>query len=242
MSFFDLSLPKSNQKKHSKLFPNSIRACIIGKSGSGKTNLLLNFLLKIGFLDYDHIYLFGKSLHQPEYQFLIECLENGYDKDEILDLIAIYKTSQTMPILSRKESNPIAITYGIDVLDPELLDPREKNLVIFDDLMLEKQQKIENYFTRGRHNNIDSFYLSQNYTEIPSHTVRENCNFFILFPQDHRTLLYFHGNHCKDIGKDKFLELCRMAWDIPYGFVTIDINATDKKYRKMLDYRFKVQI
>lgn len=134
------------------------------------------------------------------------------------------------------------VTHGNEVFDPVELDPNEKNLVIFDDLMLENQSKIERYFTRGRHNNIDCFYLSQNYTEIPPHTVRENANFFMLFPQDETALNNFHKNHCRDIDKEKFRLLCNLSWEIPFGFVTIDLSDFEKKrkYRKLLDYCLKL--
>ena len=50
-----------------------------------------------------------------------------------------------------------------DVPDPRDISPENKNLMIFDDLQLEKQNKCESYYVRGRHSNIDSFYLAQNY-------------------------------------------------------------------------------
>ena len=77
------------------LLPKDIRELIIGKSGCGKTTLLINFLLRPGWLDYSNIKMFGKSLFQPEYHILkkvfeeklpkklIRLLEN---KNEITDL------------------------------------------------------------------------------------------------------------------------------------------------------------
>ena len=43
------------------LLPRSIRGLIVGKSGCGKTTLLLNLLLKPGWLDYDTLFVFGKK-------------------------------------------------------------------------------------------------------------------------------------------------------------------------------------
>ena len=71
-----------------------------------------------------------------------------------------------------------------DVADPRKLDPEDKNLMIFDDLLLEKQNKCECYYIRGRHSNMDCFYLSQNYFKLPRKTIRGNANFICLFPQD----------------------------------------------------------
>ena len=64
-----------------------------------------------------------------------------------------------------------------DVPDPRELIAEDKNLMIFDDLLLEKQNKCECYNIRGRHSNVDCFYLSQNYFKLPRQTIRENANF-----------------------------------------------------------------
>ena len=49
------------------LLPKGIRGLIIGKSGCGKTISLINLLLRLGWLDYNNINIFGKSLFQSEY-------------------------------------------------------------------------------------------------------------------------------------------------------------------------------
>ena len=49
-----------------------------------------------------------------------------------------------------------------DVPDPRELSSDKKNLMVFDDLLLEKQNTCETYYVRGRHSNIDCFYLAQN--------------------------------------------------------------------------------
>ena len=71
-----------------------------------------------------------------------------------------------------------------DVSDPRDLKSTNKNVMIFDDLLHEKQNKCESYYVRGRHSNVDCFYLAQNYFKLPRQTIRENTNFICLFPQD----------------------------------------------------------
>ena len=69
---------KKTTRANNKLLPRSIRGLIIGKSGCGKTTLLCELcLLKPEWLDYDHLYVFGKSLHQKEYKILKAGFENG---------------------------------------------------------------------------------------------------------------------------------------------------------------------
>ena len=75
-----------------------------------------------------------------------------------------------------------------DVPDPRELSSQKKNLMVFDDLLLEKQNKYESYYFRGRHSNVNCFYLSQNYFKLPRQTIRENANFISLFPHDLKNL------------------------------------------------------
>jgi len=68
------------------------------------------------------------------------------------------------------------------VVDPADLDKSIMNLMIFDDIMSDRNQDpASNYFTRGRTANCDSIYLSQSYTKLPLHTVRSNANIMIFF-------------------------------------------------------------
>jgi len=40
-----------------------------------------------------------------------------------------------------------------EIVNPSTLDKTKNHIMIFDDVMLEDQKKIKNYFLRGRHNN-----------------------------------------------------------------------------------------
>ena len=80
-----------------------------------------------------------------------------------------------------------------DIPDPSTRDHMQKNLMSLDDCFLGKQNKAEAYYNRGRHNNRDTIYIAQNYFRLPRHTVRENSNFIILFPQDVKNLTHIAG-------------------------------------------------
>jgi len=60
---------KTSTNNH-PLLPKSLWGLIVGKSGCGKTTLLLNILLQPNWLDYSKLSVFGKSLFQPEYRIL----------------------------------------------------------------------------------------------------------------------------------------------------------------------------
>ena len=87
MEVEDLSWNENLTNRFNNPFlPGSIRGIIVGKSGCGKTTLLLNLLLRPGWLDYDNLYVFGKSLFQPEYKILRTTFEEDLPKECILRL------------------------------------------------------------------------------------------------------------------------------------------------------------
>ena len=77
-----------NQSKRCNrpLLSTGIRGLIISKSGCGKTTLLINLLLRPGWLDYNNINIFGKSLFQPEYHILKKAFKEKLPKEIIIRL------------------------------------------------------------------------------------------------------------------------------------------------------------
>ena len=113
--------------------------------------------------------------------------------------------------------------------------------MIFDDLLLERQNKCECYYVRGRHSNVDCFYLAQNYFKLPRQTIRENTNFICLFPQDLKNIDPIHGDHVgDDMTKEEFRKFCRKCWEKSHNFAVIDLTSKKDagKYRSGLDNFF----
>ena len=99
--------------------------------------------------------------------------------------------------------------------------------MIFDDLLLQKQNKCEAYYVRRRHSNCDCLYLSQNYFKLPRQTIRENANFFCLLPQDQKNIGRIFNDHVsQDMMTEQFTKLCKTAWSKPHNFVVIDLTST----------------
>ena len=240
-----------SKRCNSPLLPKSIRGIIVGKSGCGKTTLLINLLLRPGWLDYNNLQVFGKSLFQPEYRILKKAFEEKLEKEAIITVFdhqdEIMKLNISPILVVEEIAKQLNTKSGIDcqffensddVPDPRDLSIEKKNLMIFDDLQLEKQNKCETYYIRGRHSNIDSFYLAQNYFKLPRQTIRENANFICLFPQDLKNINHiFNDIVSTDMQKDEFKHLCKTTWEKPYGFVVIDLTSkkNNGKYRQGLD-------
>ena len=72
------SITNENNKEHNEKWPyipdHPYRILIIGGSGSGKTNALLNLIKEQD--DIDKIYLYAKDLSEPKYEFLIKKRED----------------------------------------------------------------------------------------------------------------------------------------------------------------------
>ena len=69
--------------ENNPLLPQNLR---IGMSECGKTTVIFNLLLQPGWLDYNHLYVYGKSLHQQEYKVLRKGLEAGLSKQQIYNV------------------------------------------------------------------------------------------------------------------------------------------------------------
>ena len=53
---------------------------------------------------------------------------------------------------------------------------------------------MRDYFSMGRHNEIDCFYLCQTYARGPKHLIRDNANVLIVFKKDDMNLTHIYVN------------------------------------------------
>jgi len=174
---------------HNICLPISFRMLIVGASGSGKTTLLMKLLLQKHLINYDKLYIFAKSLYQPEYRVTQAGLENKLSKSNMLKLLnagdeiryenywkskinddeddipSIESVPAAMKLLQKQPSKFEGEfhTSSDMIPDPADLDKSIRNIMVFDDIMTDKNQDpAANYFTRGRSASCDSIYLSQN--------------------------------------------------------------------------------
>ena len=101
---------------------------------------------------------------------------------------------------------------------------QENSTVVFDDMLLSKQESnFDLFFTRGRHNNIDIYYISQSYFNLPKNTIRNNSNIISLFKQTLRDIiLLFHDIGGLDMNLEEWKQLCRKAWENDYDYLQTD--------------------
>ena len=71
------------------------------------------------------------------------------------------------------------------------LNEYKNGIIVFDDILGSSNSRfIDQFFIRGRHNNLEIYYLSQSYFDLPKRTIRKNSNKFILFNQTLKILTY----------------------------------------------------
>ena len=143
-----------NKRKHNLNWPyipdHPYRILIIGGSGSGKTNALLNLINNQP--DIDKIYLYAKDPYEDKYQFLIMKRENiglkhfNYPK-------AFIEYSSYMHDVYK----------NIDRYNP---DKENKIIIVFHDMIADmiNNKKLDSIvaelFIRGRKLNISCFYYT----------------------------------------------------------------------------------
>jgi len=197
-------------QRHSPIFPKNLFCIIAGATASGKTNLVVNLLMQKDMLNYSDVYIYSSTLYQPAYVYLKSCYET-FEK-----------------LIRNKTGQAVSIAHFCDK-DDELVDPAtlpvgQNHILVLDDVMLEDQIKIKNFFCKGRHNNFNVIYLVQSLHKIAKHCIRENANMFILFHQDDKTLKYFYETHISgDMPFNEFKDFCDKAWTKPHGFIVFNL-------------------
>ena len=109
------------------------------------------------------------------------------------------------------------------------------SIVIFDDMLGAKNSsQIDEFFTRGRHEDLDVYYISQSCFALPRQSIRNNSDRLILFKQtlrDVQSMYYDIGAY--DMKYDELKEMCHKAWDEKFIYLCIDMakNKNEGKYR-----------
>ena len=144
-----------NKTQHNSKWPyipdHPYRILIIGGSGSGKTNALLNLINKQP--DIDKIYLYAKDSYEAKYQFLINKrksvgLEHFDDPKAFMDY-----------------SNDMQDIYNNT--DEYNIDKEHKLLIVFDDMIADMINNkkltsiVTELFIRGRKLNISVVFIMQ---------------------------------------------------------------------------------
>ena len=124
------------------------------------------------------------------------------------------------------------------------LSSEKKNLMVFEYLLIEKQNTCESYYVRGRHSNVDCFYLAQNYFKHPHAKESERTRIsFVCFRKTWRTLTTFSmimwevtwlrkisDNYARQLGKNSTC-LWSLILAVKNTTVNIEVGLTSFTYQ-----------
>jgi len=202
------SAENPNHHLHNLKIP--FRMCVVAPSGSGKTNFVVNLihLFSQGKGTFSDITIITRNKDEPLYKWLEQITEG-----EVIVKEGLEHTPQ------------------LDKMDKD-----ENHLVIFDDLVLAKDQsKIENYYIRARKLNCSVIYLSQSYFRIPK-IIRNNCSYLVLLKlsgQREVNMILSEGG--LGVSRDQLLNMYQYATKEKFSPFIIDYEQeADKRYRKGL--------
>ncbi|KAF0701800.1 tigger transposable element-derived protein 4-like [Aphis craccivora] len=70
--------------RHGSLFPNTIRAILVGPSGSANTNIMYNLITHANGLRFENIYLYSKTSNQEKYVLIFSYLLALISFDDVI--------------------------------------------------------------------------------------------------------------------------------------------------------------
>ena len=195
-----------------------------GKSGSGKSNLLLNLLTRKQFYKnyFDLIFFFSPSSKcddLPKYLQLPE--KRVFDKFDEKSMIDILKTQE-------------------DIIKENGIEKSPKILIILDDVQSEQRflrsPIISTLFIRNRHLNISTWLCGQSYTRTPRNCRLQASGLFI-FPGSQSEMDLLVDEYCPPrCHKKKFEEMLKFATKDKYHFMFINNQCDfESRYRKNMD-------
>ena len=229
-------LTNENNVKHNLKWPyipdDPYRMFIIGGSGSGKTNVLLNLIEEQDNDELiDKIYIYAKDLNEPKYQFLIQKREDVGIK-HLNDTKAFIEYSNTMN----------DVYNNIDDYNPKR---NRKISVAFDDMIAvintnEKFQAIiKELFFRCRKLNISLVFIAQFYFSVPKEVRLNSSHYLIMKIHNKKELKNIAINHSADIDYKYFMKIYRKCTSNPYSLLAIDTtlpaNNSQRFRRNFLD-------
>ena len=213
VNFYSL-LPKTKEKKvvgyNNHLIDKNSRILMIGASGTGKSNALLNFIEKSSGEFHKIIICSFSTTDEPLYQFL---------QQKIPDVELINDINEVQPVQD--------------------FDDNEKNkskLIVFDDFigLSTKQMKIlTDYAISSRKFGFTCVFISQNYTSIPK-VISRNCNYIFLFKiNDKVSIKRIISNHSLSglLSPQQIESFYYYCVNQPLGFLLIDLKTIDENKR-----------
>jgi hypothetical protein len=228
---------RPNMENH--VIPTHASAVIFnGKSGSGKTNLLVNIMSRPEFYGID-----GSGKPYFDIVFLFSPTANG--GDDLVRFLDIPKKRIFTEFDTTALDNIIATQKDL-IEEKKDITKSPKMLIIFEDIQSDKKfmnsKSFLKCFIQCRHLNISTFLLSQSFTRTPR-ACRLQANNIFLFPcsRSERKLLIDEFTPPR-LSKREFGDLIDHATSDDHSFLHINMREMPRtRFRKNLDEILKLQ-
>jgi hypothetical protein len=216
---------KQSKNAEAGLIPKTSFSMILnGRSGSGKTNLLINMLDSTEFYKghFNVIYYIS-----PTEDDLIKNLKQK--------IITVKPTQKVLADI---------IQMMKDIIKKKNINKAPRVLVILDDVQNDDKfmrcNEILNLFLAGRHLNISTILMSQSLTKTPR-SARINANLIVYFKGTGSELeLISQEMRPMHLRMNVFKQKIMDALTEPYSFIVIDNRAAtdNKRFRKMFSFNY----
>lgn len=183
---------------------------MVGSSGTGKSNALINFVEKSSGEFFKIIICSFSTTDEPLYQYL-------HDKIPSTELI-----------------NNIDDVPEVQEFDD--LNKNKSKLIVFDDfvtLSKKEMKKLYDYAISSRKFGFTTVYMAQSYTAVPK-IISRNCNYIFLFRVNDRcSIKRIISNHglSSSITPETIEQMYYYATKEPLDFFLIDLKTNDEKLR-----------
>ena len=233
---YDSNKHKIKQRKlmEDNIIPSHASAVVFcGRSGSGKSNLLVNLAERPEFYGktnkdnpktgyFDLVFLFSPTCHHDDLpKYLDIPASRMYDSDFEGPLKHIIKTQK-------------------QIIEKKGLDKSPKLLIIFDDIISQKKFMNSEFFTQmyiqNRHLGISTWVCTQSFNKIPRVCRLQANNLFIFAGSGSETEILCQEFAPPHTSKKDFEGLIKYATDERFNFLHINMRAKpEERFRKNLD-------
>ena len=200
------------------------RILIVGGSGSGKTNALLNLINNQP--DIDKIYIYAKDPYEAKYQYLIiKCEKVGLDHFNDPKAFVEYSNDMQDVYKHIEDYNPGKKRKIFDDMIADMINNKKPNPVVTE------------LFIRGRKLNISIVFITQSYFKVPKDVRLNSTHFFIMKTPNKRELQQIALNHSSDVDFKDFMKIYKKCTAEPYSFL---VNDTTLPSDDPLRFRMKL--
>lgn len=218
------NIPQCQGAMDGVVFKHPFRLYIVGASGSGKSNLLLNLMSRTEFYKgyFDEVFVISPTANE---------LDDSY---AILDLPPERFFQPNVEVLSVIES------IQKKNIEKKGIGKSPKVLIILDDIISYRKftgsKQLLKMFVMGRHYGISLCLLSQAYHRVQK-SIRLNMSAMIYFKGSQKETQVVFEDYCPPgYSKKQCMDMIHEATRVKYSFLCIDLHKDigDGRYRKGL--------